>query len=181
MVDLEGDGCVALVWRTFLWFLSQRYRRRRRGAVCVRREGRRFCPGRGLVSGMGGSPGLRSLLTSACSFLLCCPYIFILISSPSAGPPDPCLTFSSSHASGEFLVVTSSLVSWDRECLSPCRSSVLMEVFLPKTHTLSPACVSWFTKMDILNRNDDSKLKTGYKCDVSIIGGQGRGGGRIYH
>lgn len=58
--------------------------------------------------------------------------------------------------------------------MSPCRSRVLMEVFLPKTHTLSPACVSWFTKMDILDRNDDSKLKTGYKCDVSIIGGQGR-------
>lgn len=57
--------------------------------------------------------------------------------------------------------------------MSPCRSNVLMEVFLPKTHKLSPACVSWFTEMDILNRNDDSKLKIGYKCDVSIIGGQG--------
>lgn len=59
--------------------------------------------------------------------------------------------------------------------MSPRRSSVLMNVFsLLKTHKLSPACVSWFTEMDILNRNDDSKLKIGCKCDVSIIGGQGR-------
>ena len=50
-----------------------------------------------------------------------------------------------------------------------------MKVFsLLKTHKLSPACVSWFMEMEILNRNDDSKLKIGYKCDVPIIGGQGR-------
>lgn len=65
--------------------------------------------------------------------------------------------------------------------MSPRRSSVLMKVFsLLKTHRLSPACVSWFTEMDILNRNDDSKLKIGYKCDVpSLVAGEG--GGRIYH
>ena len=59
--------------------------------------------------------------------------------------------------------------------MSPRRSSVLMKVFsLLKTHKLSPACVSWFTEMDILNRNDDSKLKIGHMCDVPIVCGQGR-------
>lgn len=121
----------------------------------------------------GGAPGLRSLLTSACSFLFCCllhlhpdffslclasrllPYLFVFM----------CLwRIFNCH------LLTCVL----GQGMSPCRSNVLMEVFLPKTHKLSPACVSWFTEMDILNRNDDSKLKIGYKCDVSIIGGQGR-------
>lgn len=152
MVDLKGMMRCTCSMRPFCGSRGSKQKKRAQS-----QEEEYSCPG-GLVSGMG-SPGLRSLLTSACLlFAAHTPHLpgpFFLLCWASSTSVQ-CLLFTclwrvfSGHLltcvlGQECLPVGAVFCLWNRLCTFP-------------------ACVSWFTKMDILNRNDDSKLKTGYKC-----------------